>query len=196
MKLIVIRHGETNLNKENRLQGSKGPNEGLNEHGREVIENLRNSLLLIPEIIYSSPLQRTQETAHILNKRFDVGIVLDAALMERDFGTLSGKLREDIGPKLVEDDLEGHYDYRPYGGESVEEVTARVRQFVENLKAHKEEIIMLVTHRGIIRILYDLYPSDVFADSITPWSSSENVVVCSVSAILSSVCFCWASSGV
>lgn len=170
MKLIAIRHGETNLNKENRLQGSKGPNEGLNESGREVIENLRNSLLLVPEIIYASPLQRTQETANILNKRFDVGIVLSEALMERDFGTLSGKLRTEINQQLVEDDLEGHYDYRPYGGESVEEVTTRVSQFIESLRLHKEEIVMLVTHRGIIRILYDLYPNDAFAENITPGS--------------------------
>lgn len=170
MKLIVIRHGETDLNKEDRLQGSKGPNEGLNEHGREVIENLRNSLLLIPEIIYASPLRRTQETANILNKRFDVGIVLTDALLERDFGTLSGKLRSEVNPKIIEDDLEGHYDYRPYGGESVDEVRTRVSDFVASLCAHKEEVVMLVTHRGVIRILYDLYPNDTFAENIIPGS--------------------------
>jgi broad specificity phosphatase PhoE len=170
MKLIVIRHGETDLNKDDRLQGSKGPNEGLNEHGREVVENLRNSLLLIPEIIYASPLRRTQETAHILNKRFDLGIVLADALIERDFGTLSGKLRSEVNPAIVEADLEGHYDYRPYGGESVDEVRARVENFIASLRAHKEELVMLVTHRGVIRILYDLYPDNTFPENITPGS--------------------------
>lgn len=170
MKLIVIRHGETNLNKEDRLQGSKGPNEGLNEFGRQTIAKLRDSLLLIPEIIYASPLRRTQETAHILNERFHVEIVLVDALIERDFGTLSGKLRSEVDQKLIENDLEGHYDYRPYGGESVEEVRKRVKNFVESLRTHKEEMIMLVTHRGIIRILYDLYPTDAFSEDIIPGS--------------------------
>ncbi len=170
MKLIVIRHGETDLNKEDRLQGSRGPNEGLNEYGREVIQNLRNSLLLIPEIIYASPLRRTQETAHILNERFDVGIVLTDALAERDFGTLSGKPRSEVDPKILEDDLEGHYDYSPYGGESVEEVSARVRTFIASLGVHKEKMVMLVTHRGVIRILYDLYPDGAFPENIIPGS--------------------------
>ena len=170
MKLIVIRHGETDLNKENRLQGSKGPNEGLNAGGKHVIEELRDSLLLIPEIIYASPLVRTQETATILNTRFQVPLITASELMERDFGTLSGSLRAEIDPKLVEDDLEGRYDYRPYGGESVVEVTERIRRFIAMLKTKKEEMVMLVTHRGVIRILYDLYPSDAFAESITPGS--------------------------
>jgi broad specificity phosphatase PhoE len=170
MKLMVIRHGETDLNKENRLQGSQGPNEGLNETGKRVVTELRDSLLLIPEIIYASPLERTQETAHILNERFRVPLIIANELMERDFGTLSGNLRSEIDPQLVEDDLEGRYDYRPYGGESVAEVTERIKQFIAMLKSKKEEMVMLVTHRGVIRILYDLYPSDAFADSITPGS--------------------------
>ena len=170
MKLIVIRHGETDLNKEDRLQGSKGPNMGLNVEGKKVVTLLRDSLLLIPQIIYASPLARTQETAGILNERFGVEIITAPALMERDFGTLSGKLRSEISRKLIEDDLEGHYDYRPYGGESVSEVTARVKDFVESLHAQNRETVMLVTHRGVIRILYDLYPSDAFAESITPGS--------------------------
>ena len=170
MKLIVVRHGETDLNKEDRLQGSKGPNEGLNENGKAVVTRLRDELLLVPEIIYASPLRRTQETAHILNERFCVEIIEAPALAERDFGTLSGKLRSEVDPQIVEADLEGHYDYRPYGGESVEDVRARVQEFISSLRIHKEKIVMLVTHRGIIRILYDLYPADAFAESITPGS--------------------------
>ena len=170
MKLIVIRHGETRLNKEDRMQGSQGPNEGLNEDGTKTITDLANSLLVAPDIIYASPLRRTQETAHILNKRFDVGIVLDDALLERDFGTLSGKLRSEVDPALVESDLEGRYDYRPYGGESVSDVASRVKNFIEKIKTYKEENIMLVTHRGVIRILYDLYPLGGFAENITPGS--------------------------
>jgi broad specificity phosphatase PhoE len=170
MKLIVVRHGETNLNKEDRLQGSKGPNEGLNDTGRFQVAHLRDELLLIPQIIYASPLLRTQETAHILNERFAVPIITTPALMERDFGTLSGKLRSEIDPKIVEDDLEGHYDYHPYGGESVEDVRRRVQSFVDSLRAHKENLVMLVTHRGIIRVLYDLYPDNAFAENIVPAS--------------------------
>ena len=89
MKLIVIRHGETDLNKEDRLQGCKGPDLELNESGKQVIRQLRDTLLITPQIIYASPLLRTQETAHILNERFHLPIVAAPLLRERDFGTLS-----------------------------------------------------------------------------------------------------------
>lgn len=170
MKLMVVRHGETDLNKENRLQGSEGPNHSLNADGLAMVQKLSEELISSPQIMYVSPLLRTQETAQILNKRFQVPIVLVPEIRERNFGSLSGKFRKDIDQQLVEDDLEGHYDYHPYGGESVEDVTSRVQKFVELLKTRKEKDVMLVTHRGVIRILYDLYPNNVSAANIVPGS--------------------------
>ncbi len=160
MKLIVIRHGETDLNREDRLQGSVGPNLGLTTGGRGGVERLRDSLLFTPELIYTSPLVRARETSQLLNERFNVLILERDELKERDFGSLSGKLRSEIDPKLVEDDLEGHYDYRPFGGESVDDVRARVRAFI-NMLSPEHDTVMAVTHRGIIRILYDFYPNGV-----------------------------------
>ncbi len=170
MKLIVVRHGETDANKENRLQGSEGPNLPLNAEGLAMIQKLSEELLVSPEIMYVSPLLRTQETAEILNRRFQVPVVLVPEIRERNFGSLSGKFRKDINQQLVQDDLEGHYDYHPYGGESVEDVTKRVQEFIQSLQTRKETSIVLVTHRGVIRILYDLYPYDVTAANIVPGS--------------------------
>ncbi len=170
MNLIVIRHGETDLNKENRLQGSKGPNEHLNATGRMEVTALRDGLLITPTIIYASPLVRTQETAHILNEKWGVEIVSAFELMERDFGSLSGKLRSEIDPEIVESDLEGRYDYRPYGGESVADVKARVIKFLETLPLSKNDTVIVVTHRGIIRVLYDLYPIESGGGEIVPAS--------------------------
>lgn len=170
MKLIVIRHGETDMNKEDRLQGSRGPNLPLNETGKREIATLRDALLISPEVIYASTLLRTRETADILNERFGVAVIFSELLIERDFGTLSGKMRSEIDPKIVLDDLEGHYDYRPYDGESVEDVILRIQKFLTSLHERDEQTIMLVTHRGVIRVLYDLYPSSVTAESIIPGS--------------------------
>ena len=170
MKLIVIRHGETDLNKENRMQGCKGPNLGLTADGREMVITLRDRLSVTPEIIYASPLLRTQETVRILNERFHLPIVDAPEIVERDFGSLSGMLRSEVDQKIVEADLEGHYDYRPYGGESVEDVTKRIQMFIAKLKTKKESIVMLVTHRGIIRILYYLYPFAVIPETVLPAS--------------------------
>jgi broad specificity phosphatase PhoE len=158
------------MNKEGRLQGSKGPDLPLNEAGRGDITKLRDALMLSPKALYVSPLLRAKETANILNERFHVPIILIPEIMERDFGTLSGKLRNEIDPELVEDDLEGHYDYRPYGGESAEEVRARILHFLRTLPVDRDDPIILITHRGIIRILYDLFPSDAIPEMILPAS--------------------------
>jgi broad specificity phosphatase PhoE len=158
------------MNKEGRLQGSKGPDLPLNEAGRGDIAALRDTLILLPKMIYTSPLLRAKETAGILNERFHVSIILAPELMERDFGTLSGKLRNEIAPQLLEDDLEGHYDYRPYGGESAENVRARVLRFLGTLPTEEDTPIILVTHRGVIRILYDLFPNDALPEMILPSS--------------------------
>jgi broad specificity phosphatase PhoE len=169
MKLIVIRHGETDLNREDRLQGCVGPNLGLTANGRAEVAHLRDALAGTPETIYTSPLVRTRETTQILNERFHIPIIERNELRERDFGSLSGKPRSEIDPKLVEDDLEGHYDYRPYGGELVDDVRARVRIFLSSLPEEYDTVIV-VTHRGIIRILYDFYPSGALPEMILPAS--------------------------
>ena len=170
MQLIVIRHGETALNKENRLQGSREPNEGLTPTGKKTVERLRDELMVTPTVIYASPLARTQETAAILNERFHAPILSAPELVERDFGMLSGKLRSEVDPTLVESDLEGTYDYHPYGGESVADVKARVLAFLSTLPLASDETVFLITHRGIIRILYDLFPIDVSGEEIVPAS--------------------------
>lgn len=169
MQLVVIRHGETELNKEDRLQGCIGPDLGLTGDGHKEVLRLRDSLAIKPVHIYTSPLLRACETALLLNERFRVPITKHDELKERDFGSLSGKLRSEIDPKLVEDDLEGHYDYRPYGGESVDDVRARVRTFLSSLPEQRNPFIV-VTHRGIIRILYDLYPCGALPEMILPAS--------------------------
>ena len=170
MNIIVIRHGETDMNKENRLQGCKGPDMPLNDEGRDAVQRLADALLVTPERIFASPLKRTQETAHIVNERFHVPIVNVPELMERDFGSLSGKLRSEIDHTLVENDLEGRYDYRPFGGESADDVRTRILKFLSTLPLEKDETVIVVTHRGIIRILYDLYPADVVGEEIIPAS--------------------------
>ncbi len=170
MHIIVVRHGETDMNKEDRLQGPKGADLGLNTTGVRVITELKDALLLIPTVMYVSPTRRTHETAEILNTRFRVPVIAAPLLLERDFGTLSGMKRSDVDPLLVAQDLEGTYDYRPFGGECVEEVTARVHMFLDELRNTRPTLPLLVTHRGIIRILYDLYPDHVFGSPVTPGS--------------------------
>lgn len=65
MKLYLIRHGETDWNKEFKIQGSSDIE--LNEYGRELAFITREGLRHIPfDIAYTSPLKRAKETAEII----------------------------------------------------------------------------------------------------------------------------------
>jgi probable phosphoglycerate mutase len=165
MRIIAIRHGETALNLENRLTG--WVDDDLTAKGREQALAVANGLNEEFELIVSSPLLRAANTAKAIAAKHPCKIILDANLRERNFGSLSGKSWAEIEAETGKDlrhldvDLMA-YDYRPYGGESVEEVTARVKEFVQSA----QEIaggrdLAAVTHGGVIKLLYTLLASDV-----------------------------------
>jgi probable phosphoglycerate mutase len=164
MRIIAIRHGETALNLENRLTG--WVDDDLTAKGREQALAVANRLDEEFELIVSSPLLRAANTAKAIAAKHPCKILLDTKLRERNFGALSGKSWAEIETETGKDlrhldvDLMA-YDYRPYGGESVAEVTARVRDFVRSA----EEIadggdLVAVTHGGVIKLLYTLLASD------------------------------------
>ena len=65
MRIYIVRHGETRLNQEGKLQGQV--DEPLNEKGRELAEVTAQALKEIPfDFLYTSPLSRAKETGMIV----------------------------------------------------------------------------------------------------------------------------------
>lgn len=161
MRLLVIRHGQTSGNKEGRLQGQRN-NEPLTPEGVKEVEALIPLLADTPvHALYSSPLTRARETAEIFARVFSMPMVERKELMERDFGTLSGKTWDEIAAlghiSLKERDKALCYDYRPFDGENAEGVKTRIILLVnELLEKQREHTVLCVTHGGIVRILYDV----------------------------------------
>ena len=161
MRLIVIRHGQTEGNAMGVLQG-KRIDQPLNAAG---IREARLALAKVAETgiaaLYSSPLRRARETAHPIASALDLTPALRDELAERDFGDLSGLTWEEAAakandPALKEKDKNRMFDYRGFGGESAKEVRLRIRRFLEDsLRAHPRDAIACITHSGIIRLLYD-----------------------------------------
>lgn len=162
MKLLFIRHGQTDGNKNGILYGHLDL--PMNELGWVQIEKVAQELKGRPIVaIYSSPLLRAKETAGIVNVHFDLPILYDKALEERDFGTLAGHKIVDLptlyGEDFWEKDKRQEYDYRPFGGESAQQVKKRVLDFIEKLKPHYQENdeVIIITHGGVIRLLNHLF---------------------------------------
>lgn len=86
MEIVFIRHGQTDVNKDNRLQGAHVDAE-LNDYGRayakKAAANFDENKF---DVVYSSPMKRAVETAKIFTKG-KKKINLDDRLLEFDFAT-------------------------------------------------------------------------------------------------------------
>ena len=148
MKIYVIRHGQTELNKANLINGfidSTLTQEGL--------EQARLAALGLPESIkriYSSSLMRARQTTEILNKELGLTVTFHDELKEVNFGDLEGTAFLD---KYKERHKSLDYDWRP-SGEHVEEVKKRVLTILQRIFAENGEgEVLIVSHGGIIRML-------------------------------------------
>nr|MCR5154705.1 histidine phosphatase family protein [Lachnospiraceae bacterium] len=89
MKLYIMRHGETNWNKEKRLQGRSDID--INENGILLAEKTSKALEDVPFThIFSSPLTRAYHTATIIKGNRNLDIVKDERLLEISFGNQEG----------------------------------------------------------------------------------------------------------
>src|SRR3989344_2079613 len=102
MKIFVIRHGETDMNKAHRIQGQTEDTE-LNANG---LAQAQASIAALPSditICISSPLKRTRKTAEIIAEHFKIPIVFRDELKEKHYGSMSGKTRDDIAGIMQRD---------------------------------------------------------------------------------------------
>ena len=95
MKFYIIRHGQTNWNKEGRIQGKTDIE--LNEEGIKQAKEAKNILKDYPiDMIVSSTLKRAKKTAEIINEAKNVPIIFKEALEERCFGEFEGKTQQEF----------------------------------------------------------------------------------------------------
>jgi broad specificity phosphatase PhoE len=156
MKIDFVRHGESENNGKGLVTGHLDA--PLTELGIEQAEETANNLNANYDIIYCSDLGRCKQTAAIINKKLNLPIIYDARLKERHFGSLEGKSWTEMpnGEELKKRDIQlGTYDYRPYNGESAEDVKKRVLECVkEIIEKNPDKKVLIVTHAGIIRLLH------------------------------------------
>lgn len=155
MKVYVIRHGLTPLNKKGVVNGQI--DEPLAPEG---IQQANEAINLLPEsvkYIYTSPLLRARHTAEIVNSRHKRILTPVDALAEIHMGSRAGYSWEEMenGVEMKRKHRTVKFDYRPFGGESVDEVRERLLGFLNEVKErHKNKEVLFVTHGGIIRMLY------------------------------------------
>lgn len=154
--LLLIRHGETQYNKEGRFYGSiDAP---VNENGRLQAHALADRLKAWQiDAAFSSPMIRAKETAVIGLTHHNIDIALDPLLVEMDHGNWEG-LRfdeaRDLDSAIWNDWRSGKIE-KPHTGESIHDVTKRAKAFLAKLPKQfsDNETIAVFAHGGVLQML-------------------------------------------
>lgn len=161
--LYLIRHGETDWNREHKIQGVTDI--PLNEKGHEQALLLAQKLRNIPfDRIYSSHLLRAYSTAqNIASLNGTVNTVLsDERLRERTFGAYEGLTLREIVTELEQKyncllpNFDPSFDW--FGDtevERIEAVAARLMLFLDDVSRESSLPICAVTHGGVMKVLMD-----------------------------------------
>ncbi len=156
-KLIIIRHGETEWNREKRMQGTTDTQ--LSDVGRSQAQALGRRFAAKPvDALYSSDLSRARDTARGIAEHTGSRIVTDARLQERRFGIFEGLIAAEIIARYPEEHARFSSrdpDYVVPGGESARAFTQRcLGCLAEIADRHRGGEVVVVTHGLVLDALY------------------------------------------
>ncbi len=163
MKIYVVRHGETEFNLHKMLMGQHFDID-LNKKGVQQAEELAEIIPAEVDIIFSSPLRRAFHTAVIIGNAKNLSVISRDELEERDYGSLSGKtwdeIEKTVGLSLEHIEEQLDVDLSKFNSETIGILKARLMHFLADLKKHySDKKPLIVTHSGIIRLLYNIFPN-------------------------------------
>ncbi len=156
-RVIAIRHGETDWNAQQRLQGHVDV--ALNARGRAQAARLHEALKSESlSAVYASDLSRAFETARAFAVPMGLEVRATRELRERAFGEYEGHTYAEIETHWPEGAAAWRRrdpDFAPPGGESLPAFQTRcVKAALELAVAHAGETIALVAHGGVLDALY------------------------------------------
>ena len=154
--LLLVRHGETDWNRDGRWQGHSDTQ--LNDVGREQAVRVAGELDGV-DVVYASDLARARETAEIVAARLGRPVRLDERLRERSFGAWEGK----TAPEIEAQFRDAHARWLAGEGAGAEDAeafadfAARVQGFLADVLArHPDGTVLVVAHGGSIRVIHAL----------------------------------------
>ena len=155
MDLLLIRHGQSNANKQRLLiSNSEDQLSSLGKHQSETLKITLASMNIKPDLIYSSPWMRARQTAEILFDNPSDQIQFDERLAETNPGIFGTWKEEKFNGEYPDfnKDINNKYE----GGESHLEMTARVGQWVSAVvspDAAGSGMLCAVAHGGPISVM-------------------------------------------
>lgn len=170
--ILLIRHGENDYVKTGRLAG-RLPGVHLNDKGRQQALAVAEALckMLPPEqvkAIYSSPLERTMETAEPIAKAFDLKIIQREGLIETQYGDWQNKSVKGLSRLKIWKNVQSTPSLFTFpGGESFAETQNRICSEIYTLvrQYEQKDILLCVSHADPIKLAVAYFiglPLDLF----------------------------------
>ena len=179
MKLIFIRHGQTDWNVQGKIQGSYDSE--LNDTGIKQAMNLSEKLLNLNykfSKIYSSPQKRALKTAEILSKSSNVDYISVKDLQEMNMGKWEGlswkEVEENYPNEYKEWYLNRRYTKTPEG-ESYQDMLERVLKAIHKIINENNEDVVIVSHSAVIMCLQCYVTNTPFNDMLKFKTKNANI---------------------
>ena len=155
-EIILIRHGETEWNSQQRMQGHS--NSDLSSVGQAQIQALGQWMKNVPfDHIYSSDSLRAKQTAEAITQFSGHELKIDLRLREKNLGVFEGLTSEEARerhPEVFRLFKTAGSKYVIDEGESTQQLQDRALEIVDEIRIkHLEERVLLVTHGGFIRVV-------------------------------------------
>ena len=185
MNIYVIRHGETDANKNHVLQGCS--NWPLNDYGVKLAEITGTSMKGIKfDVCFSSPLDRAKQTAEIVLKNSgneNVEIIFDERIKELNMGIYEGKK---FSPgecevpiaKILMFKYNAFLSGRWKGGESARDLCKRTQEFLKELSTKNYENVLVSTHGCATRAMLNMFYKNKFDfwQGRVPYNCAVNII--------------------
>lgn len=154
MKLLVIRHGQTQANAEQRYLGALDL--PLNEFGILQAKSIARQLSSPIDALYCSPLLRARQTSAFISDALGVPSLIAPEFRERNVGVFEGLTQKEAAtdfPELWAKNITRCWQDAPVGGESIQEVFERVAKGIAELHTnHKSQTVLLVAHGFVAKV--------------------------------------------
>ena len=150
MRLYLLRHGETDWNKERKIQGCTDI--PLNDYGRELARKTGEGMKDISiDLVITSPLVRAKETAQLVLAGRDVKVIENPQIQEMNFGEYEGRPSdEEPTASILRAFFKNPGAYPPpKQGESIPELLERTGDFLKELFGNpklQDKNILVSTH--------------------------------------------------
>ena len=179
--IYMVRHGETILTPDRKFSGVGKLNPPLTEEGREQARKVAAEISKIkPDVLISSPLQRTRDTAEEIATLTGLKPIYDEVWYECSFGEWDGLSVDEVRNKWPDDYTSwiSSSSFTPPGGESYDDLAARIEPAFDALaEKYPAQKVVVVTHNGVIKQLASLVlegnPNSLFHIDVSPCSISS-----------------------